>query len=256
MHYDSVSIDIIIMIFMALSAMHFGVIFAIFAQRSLKPLGSSVTRYYFAIIAALALMITGSLMTSGGYSSFADALLDSSFQTISFLTTTGFGQSDTAAWPMMAGALLMFAAIHCGCSGSTTGGIKADRALIAGKAVAGEFRRKLSPSSVFRIKLGKTFIPEDTVSAVFLFIVLYIIVIFASFVAVMLCGVEISEAFSGTVASLGNVGPGIGSLGTMGNYAAQPEAAKFIYTVDMLLGRIEIFPILIIISMMFNRKQS
>jgi trk system potassium uptake protein TrkH len=72
----------------------------------------------------------------------------------------------------------------------------------------------------------------------------------------MFCGVEISEAFSGTVASLGNVGPGIGSLGTMGNYAAQPEAAKFIYTVDMLLGRIEIFPILIIISMMFNRKQS
>ncbi len=256
MHYDSVAIDIIIMIFMALSAMHFGVIFAIFAQRSLKPLGSSVTRYYFTVIAVLALMIAGSLMISGGYGSFADALHDSSFQTISFLTTTGFGQSDTATWPMMAGALLMFAAIHCGCSGSTTGGIKADRALIAGKAVAGEFRKKLSPSSVFRIKLGKTFIPEETVSVVFLFIVLYIIVIFASFIAVMLCGVEISEAFSGTVASVGNVGPGLGSIGTMGNYSSLPEAAKFIYSLDMFLGRLEIFPILIVISMMLNRKQS
>ena len=256
MHYDSPVIDIIILVFMTLSAMHFGVIFAIFAQRSLKPLGNPVTKYYLGIIVILSMMITGSLMLNGSYSSFGDALLDSSFQTVSFLTTTGFGQSDTATWPMLANVLLIFASIHCGCAGSTTGGLKADRVLIAGKGIAGEFRRKLSPSSVFRVKLGNSHITEETVSAIFLFIVMYLIVLFLSFVGVMFCGVEISEAFSGTVASLGNVGPGIGSLGTMGNYAAQPEAAKFIYTVDMLLGRIEIFPILIIISMMFNRKQS
>ena len=256
MHYDSTAIDIIIMVFMTLSAMHFGVIFAIFAQGSLKPLGNPVTKYYLGIIVVLSLMITGSLMINGDYSSFGEAMLDSSFQTVSFLTTTGFGQSDTAMWPMMANVLLIFASIHCGCAGSTTGGLKADRVLIAGKGIAGEFRRKLSPSSVFKIKLGNSHISEDTVSTIFLFIVMYLIVLFLSFVGVMFCGVEISEAFSGTVASLGNVGPGIGSLGTMGNYAAQPEAAKFIYTVDMLLGRIEIFPILILISMMFKRKQS
>lgn len=256
MHYDSVAIDIIIMVFMTLSAMHFGVIFAIFAQRSLKPMGQAVTGYYLSVIAALSIMISGSLMLSGGYGSFGDALLDSSFQTISFLTTTGFGQSDTGGWPMMANALLIFASIHCGCSGSTTGGLKADRVLIAGKAVAGEFRRKLSPSSIFRIKLGKHFVPEDTVSSVFLFIVLYFIIIFTSFVAVLACGVELGEAFSGTVASLGNVGPGTGALGTMGNYSAQPDAVKFIYTLDMFLGRLEIFPILIVVSMMLKRKKS
>lgn len=256
MHYDSVAIDIIIMIFMALSAMHFGVIYAIFAQRSLRPMGSSVTKYYFATIAVLSFLITGHLMLNGGYDSFSDALLDSSFQTISFITTTGFGQCDTSMWPIMASALLMFAAIHCGCSGSTTGGIKADRMLIAGKGIVTEFRRKLSPSSVFRVKLGKNFIQDDTVSGVFLFIVLYIIILFLSFVALLVCGVEIGEAFSGTVASLGNVGPGTGSLGTMGNYASQPEIAKFIYTLDMFLGRLEIFPVLIVISLIFKKNQA
>jgi trk system potassium uptake protein TrkH len=195
-------------------------------------------------------------MLSGGYQSFSDALLDSSFQTVSFISTTGFGQSDTAAWPMMASALLMFAAIHCGCSGSTTGGIKADRMLIAGKSIATEFRKKTSPSSVFRVKLGNTYIQDDTLSTVFLFIVLYIIVIFVSFVALLVCGVEIGEAFSGTISSLGNVGPGTGSLGTMGNYASQPEMAKFVYTLDMFLGRLEIFPILIVISLIFKKNQA
>jgi trk system potassium uptake protein TrkH len=256
MHYGSTAIDIIIMIFMTLSAMHFGIIYAIFAQRSLKPLGNSVTKYYLGIIAVLSILIAGSLMLSGGYQSFSDALLDSSFQTVSFISTTGFGQSDTAAWPMMASALLMFAAIHCGCSGSTTGGIKADRMLIAGKSIATEFRKKTSPSSVFRVKLGNTYIQDDTLSTVFLFIVLYIIVIFVSFVALLVCGVEIGEAFSGTISSLGNVGPGTGSLGTMGNYTSQPEMAKFVYTLDMFLGRLEIFPILIVISLIFKKNQA
>ena len=256
MHYDSVAIDIIVMIFMALSAMHFGVIFAIFARRSLKPLNNSVTKYYFLVIALITIMITGSLMHNGEGGSFGDNLLKSSFQTISFITTTGFGQSDTACWPALASTLLIFAAIHCGCSGSTTGGIKADRMLIAGKGLAGEFRKKLSPASVFRIKMGNIIIPNDIVSNVFLFMVLYFILLFVSFTAVLMCGVEVGEAFSGTIASVGNVGPGIGALGTMGNYSAQPEAAKFIYTMDMFLGRIEIFPMLIVCSMMFGRNKS
>ena len=256
MHYDSVAIDIIIMIFMALSAMHFGIIYAIFARRSLRPLNSSVTKYYFLIIAVVSLMITGSLMRNGSGGSFWNNLLDSSFQTISYISTTGFGQSDTAYWPIMASTLLIFASIHCGCAGSTTGGIKADRMLIAGKSLGVEFRKRLSPASVFRIRLGNTILPDETISSIFLFIVLYLILIFISFVAVLMCGVEVGEAFSGTIASVGNVGPGIGTLGTMGNYSAQPEGAKMIYTIGMFLGRLEIFPILIVISMMLKRKQA
>ena len=83
---------------------------------------------------------------------------------------------------------------------------------------------------------------------------IYFAIVIISLISLLLCGVELSEAFSGSVASLGNVGPGTGVLGTMGNYGAQPIAAKIIYTLDMFLGRVEIFPLMIVISMIFSRR--
>lgn len=253
MFYDSNAINIIIMVFMTLASMHFGVIYASIATRSFKPLRHPITRYYLMVILVLSALATLSLTIQGGLR-FREALMSGSFQVISFISTTGFGQADNALWPIMANAILLFAGFHCGCSGSTTGGIKADRMYISLKAIMGDFRKRLSPSAVFRTRVGDACVAEDTVSSIFLFIVLYIIVIFLSFVAVLLSGVDIAEAFSGTLASLGNVGPGLGSLGTMGSYGSQPEVAKFIYTMDMFLGRLEIFPILVAISLLFNRK--
>ena len=253
MFYDSNAINIIIMVFMTLASMHFGVIYASIATRSFKPLRHPITRYYLMVILVLSALATLSLTIQGGLR-FPEALMSGSFQVISFISTTGFGQADNALWPILANAILLFAGFHCGCSGSTTGGIKADRMYISLKAIMGDFRKRLSPSAVFRTRVGDACVAEDTVSSIFLFIVLYIIVIFLSFVAVLLCGVDIAEAFSGTLASLGNVGPGLGSLGTMGSYGSQPEVAKFIYTMDMFLGRLEIFPILVAVSLIFNRK--
>lgn len=253
MFYDSNVINIIIMVFMTLAAMHFGVIYSSIATRSFKPFKNPITRYYLLVILVLSALATLSLTIQGGLK-FPEALMSGSFQVISFISTTGFGQADNAIWPIMANAILLFAGFHCGCSGSTTGGIKADRMYIALKAITGDFRKRLSPSAVFRTRVGDACVAEETVSSIFLFIVLYIIVMFLSFVAVLLCGVDIAEAFSGTLASLGNVGPGLGSLGTMGSYGSQPEIAKFIYTVDMFLGRLEIFPILVAVSLIFNRK--
>ena len=255
MHFNSIPIQLTIMFFMTLSAMHFGVIYAVFATRSPKPLRQPVTRYYLCVIAALSLLLMLVLRLEGGYESWGKALLDSSFQAISFLTTTGFGQSDNASWPLLANAILLFAAFHCGCSGSTTGGVKADRIYISLKAISSEFKRRLHPSSVFKTKVGQSFISDDGVSAVFMYIVLYIFVHMVSFMAVLLCGADISDAYSGTLASLGNVGPGIGSLGTMGNYSTMPAAAKIIFSIDMFLGRIEIFPFLAVVSMIFDRQK-
>ena len=253
MFYDSNAINIIIMVFMTLASMHFGVIFASIATRSFKPLKHPITRYYLLVILILSALATLSLSIQGGFG-FREALMSGSFQVISFISTTGFGQSDNAMWPIMANAILLFAGFHCGCAGSTTGGIKADRMYIALKGIAGDFRKRLSPSAVMRVRVGEACVAEDTVASIFLFIVLYIIVLFLSFVAVLLCGVDIADAFSGTLASLGNVGPGLGTLGTMGNYASQPEVAKFIYTMDMFLGRLEIFPILVVMSLIFKKK--
>ncbi len=255
MYFDSTSIDIIITVFMALSAMHFGVIFAIVAGRSLKPLKHSVTKYYLGIIAVCSIIIALSLKTQGGYESWGEALLDSTFQTVSYLTTTGFGQADNATWPLLANTILIFAAMHCGCAGSTTGGIKADRMFIAFKAIHGDFLKRLHPSSLFRTRVGGKVLNDSTVSSVFLYIVLYILIIFISFILLLICGVEIGDAFSGTISSLGNVGPGTGTLGTMGNYSGFSPLVKFIFTIDMFFGRVEIFPILIVISMIFKRQK-
>lgn len=255
MYFGSVPVQLIIMVFMLLSSMHFGVIYAVFATRSLKPLKHPVTKYYLCMAAALSAAIMFALMTQGGYDSFGRAMLDSSFQAISYLSTTGFGQCDNAAWPALANMLLIFAAFHCGCSGSTSGGVKADRIYISLKEVASDFKRRLHPSSVFRTKVGHSFISDDGVSAVLMYIIIYIFIHIVSAVAVLLCGADVLDAYSSTLASLGNVGQGVGNLGTLANYSAMPAAAKIIFSLDMFLGRIEIFPFLAVLSLLFDRQK-
>lgn len=255
MYYDSVFIDLIITVFMALSAIHYGIVFAIFARRSLKPLTSSVTKYYLSVAALLILAVMLVLKTQGAYGSWGRSLLDASFQTISFLSTTGFGQADNATWPFVANVLLLYAAFHGGCSGSATGGVKADRMLIAFKEIKNEFLRRLHPSSVYRTHMDGSVVKPDVLSSVFLYIVAYIFILMLSMVLALIFGVEVDMAFSGSLASLGNVGHGIGNLGTMGNYASLPAVVKFIFSADMFLGRIEIFPLLIVASLALNRSE-
>lgn len=255
MHYDSVVIDIILTVFMILSSMHFGTLFAIAVKRSFKPLRNSVARYYLSLIAIISVIIMLSLKLQGGYESWGKALLDSTFQTASYISTTGFGQADNALWPLLANTLLLFAAFHCGCSGSTTGGIKADRAFISIKAIYGEFQKRLHPNSMFRTRINGRILDEETISSVFLYIVLYLFTALISFTLVLISGISVGDAFSGTIASLGNVGPGTGALGTMGNYSAMPVAVKLIFTIDMFFGRVEIFPILIVLSLIFKKEK-
>lgn len=255
MHFDSPVIDVIIIVFMILASMHFGVIYAMFIKKSLAPVKNSVTVYYLGVISLLSICVTIVLMSQGDYGSFGKALLDSVFQVVSFISTTGFGNADNAMWPMLANTFLLIAAFHCGCSGSTTGGVKADRMLIIFKEIGNDFKRRLHPSSVFRTKVDGHTLDDDQISAVSLFFVAYIFVFFIALMGVLISGVEISDAFSGTLASLGNVGPGLGGLGTMGNYASQPVFAKIIYTTVMFLGRIEIFPALAILHLVSNSRK-
>lgn len=256
MYYDSPLIDLILIVFMILAATHFGIIYATFAKRSFNPLKSNVFTYYIGLLVTFTVIVCISLLVSGTYTSFGEAALDSLFQVSSYLSTTGFGNADNATWPVLVDALLLFAAFHCGCSGSTTGGIKADRMLIALKGLFSDLKHRLHPTSLFRTKVDGTPIKEEIVSSAFLYIVTYVIILFISFCIVLALGMDVADAFSGTVASIGNTGPGIGHLGTMGNYAAVPDAAKFVFTIDMFLGRVEIFPILIVISTIFSRKKA
>ena len=252
-YYDSVLIDVVTMLFMAVSAMHFGLIYSVFATRSFKPLNNTVVKYYFSSMIVLSIVSAIGLMRAGGYDSWGNAFLDASFNVVSYMSTTGFANCDNSHWPWIIYFILIFASLQCGCSGSTTGGIKADRLVISMKAIGNELRHRLHPSSVSHVRLGGQLLTEKTVSDVFMYIVIYVIVIFVSIACVMMCGVDVTESVSGVIASIGSVGPGIGTLGGLENYSSQPAMAKLIWSFDMFLGRLEIYPVFIVISMMFNK---
>ena len=253
-YYDSDLINILVLVFMAVAAMHFGLLYATFALRSLRSWNNSVVKYYFGSIAVMALLIMFSLKFQGGYESYGRALMDSAFTVVSYMSTTGFAICDNSQWPWLAGVVLLIASFQCGCAGSTTGGIKVDRLIIAFKAMGNEIRRRLHPSSVTYLRMSGHHLADDAVGSVMLYIVVYMIVIFLSIIAVLMCGSQIPEAVSGVIASVGSVGPGLSEIGCMDNYSAQPMMAKFIYAFDMFLGRVEIFPVLIVISLCFRRR--
>ena len=254
-YYDSDLISFVAMVFMAVSALHFGLIYAVFATRSLKPLNNSVVKYYFASIAVMSLMIMYSLLTDGGYDSWGKALMDSTFNVVSYMSTTGFANCNNAEWPWLASIVLIFISFHCGCSGSTTGGIKIDRLLISFKAIGNEIKRRLHPSSVSQVRLSGQHLPDSTVSSVMMYIVVYVILIFISILIVMMCGADAADAVSGVIASIGSVGPGVGDLGSLDNYSSQLPLVKMLFTFDMFLGRLEIYPLLIVISLIFRRSR-
>ena len=253
--FGSSLIDVVAMVFMAVAAIHFGLLYAVAATRSFKPLNNSVVKYYFASILVMTVIIAVSLIGEGGYSSWGKAFLDASFNVVSYMSTTGFANCDNSQWPWLAAVILIFVSFHCGCSGSTTGGIKIDRLLISYKAISTEVRRRLHPTSVSNLKMGGHNVTDTAVGAVMMFIVVYILVIFASIVLVMMFGTEASDAVTGVIASVGSVGPGVGELGSLDNYSDQLVSAKLIYTLDMFLGRLEIYPVFVVISMLFRRDK-
>ena len=252
--YGSDLINVIFLIFMTVCAMHFGLIYAVFVTRSLKPMRNSVVKYYLGSILVMSVIITFSLMSDGGYDSLGKAAMDSAFTVVSYMSTAGFAICDNSLWPWLAGIVLLLASFQCGCAGSTTGGIKVDRILIAFKAISNEIKHRLHPSSVSHARLSGQHLADSAVHAVLMYIVVYFLVIFVSIIAVMICGCDATEAISGVIASVGSVGPGLGEIGSLDSYSAQPAMAKLIYTFDMFLGRVEIYPVLVAISMIFRRN--
>lgn len=253
--YDSTAIYVIVMVFMTVSAMHFGMLFSVVSTRSLKPLNNPVLRYFLSCILVLSCVMTLSLKLQGGYDSWGKATMDGFFHVISYITTTGFAITDTSHIPLLAAVALMLAGFQCACSGSTTGGLKADRIYFTFRALNRQVKRNLHPNSVTQVRVGKNYIPDEAALPILLYIVIYMMIIVVSTCLLLAIGVDMTEAFSGSLASVGNVGPGLASIGTAGNFSLQPVGAKFIYTLDMFLGRVEIYPVLAVISMIFRRDR-
>ena len=253
--YNSTAIDLIVMVFITLSAIHFGLIYTIFATRSLKPFRSPVVRYFLACILLGSIVVALSLKFSGGYDDWGKALLDGSFVLVNYITTTGFAIADNSAWPLLACVMLMFAAFQCGCSGSTSGGLKADRMLLNFRALRQQIRHSANPSEVTRITLGRQVVQDEVAMGTLAYMALYTLIIVLSSLLLLALGVDGQTALSGSVSSVGNVGPGLGEIGTAGHYGDLSGGVKFIFTMDMMLGRLEILPVLAVIGFLFKRKR-
>ena len=243
--FDSVVIEIILMVFMFLSGLHFGLLYGMIASRSFRIFKNPVVRYYFFTIIVCSLLMSFSLVGSGTIENFWTALRHSMFQAISFASTTGFGSIDCTQWPIFAAVILVFLSIQCACSGSTAGGIKADRMYILFLSIKSNIKRKLHPNAVMPVHMGGKNIEPEIVSSVTQYISLYIVVIIAGTLLVSIFETDLVETSTSVISCLGNVGPGFGSIGPLDNYGHFAPMSKFILSLVMLLGRVEIYPFLV-----------
>jgi len=251
--FNSPWIDIIIMVFMMLSGMHFGLLYSAAIGRPGALFRSPIIRYYVISILAGGLFVSLNIFMKGLEPDFLKALRYGYFQVISVGTTTGFANADSSVWPGFSILLITFFTIQCACSGSTSGGMKVDRVWIFLKSFKASILKQIHPNAVIPVKVGEHTVDKETVSSVTLFIVVYLAIIFVVALILTLMGVEIIDAFTGSAANIGNVGPGFGAVGSLGNYSSIPALGKFLLSIEMLLGRVEIYSI-ILMFIIFRRR--
>lgn len=244
--FDSIWIEIIIMVFMLLSGMHFGLLYSAVSGKSTNLFKSPVIRYYLISILAASVLVTLNIKISDIYSNWGSAAREGFFQVISIGTTTGFANGDSSIWPGFSILLIIFFTLQCACSGSTSGGIKADRVWIFFSAVKTQIIKQIHPNAVVSVKIGSQTLDRDTVYSVNLFIVLYLLIVFIVGMLLTAVGTPILEALSASAACMGNVGPGFGSVGSLGNYSSINPIGLLLLSAEMLLGRLEIYSLLLI----------
>jgi trk system potassium uptake protein TrkH len=237
---------------MILSGIHFGLLFNTFTGRTNNIFQSKVVRAYISIMVIGVILVAGKLYINGNYdlsTSFRAAL----FQVVSLGTTTGFATEDTAVWPVFTQIILIYFTIQCAMAGSTSGGLKFDRVFIFFQTVKKQINLIQHPRAVIAVKVDKTIITETLENQVLGFIILYLFMMFISTVLLTFFDVSLFTAFSATAATIGNVGPGFENVSSMGNFAGLPAMAKIILSIDMLLGRLEIFSLIIFVMIRRNR---
>ena len=243
--YANPAAEIVLTITMLAAGINFGILFLAFLRVKPHYIWKSETVKVFIFLVGIAIVIvTADLMFNGGYSSFASALRDASFQVASISTTTGFATQDTTLWPPLSMAALIICSLICGCSGSTSGGIKIDRAILAAKGIHRKVAQTISPNSVHNVRVDGRVRSDEQVSDAFSYIFCYLFIM-VFFAAVNIAfGLDFTTGVTASIASIGNVGPGFGDVGSMANYADFPTILKFTGLTEMLIGRLEIFPIL------------
>ncbi len=239
--FNSPMMETILIVTMATAGTHFGVIYATVTGKRNNIFRSEVTRHYLAILVGISLLVAIALFTGGHYHTFTASFRHAIFQVTSLITTSGFATADTTIWPPFAIIMLIFCSIVCACSGSTTGGIKINRLVLAVKMMKARLKQQRHPNAILRIRLDGAVQENDTLYTVMVFIVAYIMLILIGSLIGTIFGLDLMTAFTGAVACMGNIGPGFGEVGSMSNFSTMPVVMKGVDSLLMLFGRLEIF---------------
>lgn len=238
-------------VFMFIGALPFTILILFLVRGRLDALGDPQIRVFAGYLAAFVIAVAIYLKVSRDIP-LGEALTHAAFNFTSIVTTTGFASSDYSLWGPFAAMLAFVAMFFGGCSGSTTGGIKAYRFLILFELVYNGLRRLVYPSTVLSVRYGDRPVSDDTQRAVVLFIAAFFILWMAFSMLLAATGLDFVTAMTGALAALTNVGPGLGqTIGPAGNFASLPDAAKYILSFAMLLGRLEILAVLVIFTPVF-----
>lgn len=252
-HFGSAYIDGVITVFMIIFGINFNLYFLILL-RDFKPVWKNEElRAYLLIIAASALVIT--LNISGQYPNPLKAFRYAIFQVASIITTTGYATADYVQWPMLSQCILVVLMITGACASSTGGGIKVSRLLIVLKSIKREIRQMNHPKSISIIRVNGKKMGTDIIRKVFVYLMAYAVLAVLSILLISIDNKDFATTFGSVMATLNNIGPGLGTVGPAGNFSEFSIFSKLVFCIDMLAGRLEIFPFLMLFTVPVWKKR-
>lgn len=244
--FSNGGIEFVLAVFMAISGMHFGMIYSTVARRSKALFRSIVTRFYLLSMLVGSILIALNLLLSGQVGDFLESIRLSVFQVVATTTTTGFATANTSVWPSASILILIYFMVQCACAGSTSGGVKADRIYITYKAIMAQIRKTQHPSAVIPVRVQGVKVENDIVSSVLLYVVFFFLIVFGTTILLSLMGLSFMGSFSLSLSSMSNIGPAFDTFHSMSSWSAIPVLGKLLLSFIMLLGRLEIYGVLVL----------
>lgn len=253
-HYDNVWIEITLTVFMYLSSLHFGMLFLTFSGSKNNIFTTKIIRVYTLFILSGILLIALSLVGESNYS-WGEAFRHSSFQVVSLTSTTGYATLDTEAWSLFAKIILIYFSIQCAMAGSTGGGIKFDRIYMFFVSLKYRIKQIQHPQAVYITKISGNVVSKDLELQTMAFIILYILIFFMVALILAAMNIDGTTAFTASITTIGNVGPGFGKISSLSNFSSLPNAAKYLLSVNMLIGRLEILNVITLIVILAKKNR-
>ncbi len=251
-HYDSVAVDVIVTVFMLFAGINFGLYYLLTKRRVREFFANTEFQVYIAINLVAMLLITISII--GRHPDFLTALRYGSFQTLAVSTTTGYATDNFDLYPPFAKILMVVLMCIGGSAGSTAGGMKISRIIIVVKAAYNEIYKVCRPHAVFSVKVGKEAIEDSVIRSVLVFFGVFVLSFVVGTLVMAAIGLDMITAASSVVATLANIGPGLAKVGAIENYAFIPWGGKLFLSFLMILGRLELFTVLVLLIPDFWRR--